>query len=60
VCGPVARVRALALVPSSDITLVPAEERFLMVVRRCRSNGGATALTVQAAYREYQQRATRP
>jgi nitrogen fixation/metabolism regulation signal transduction histidine kinase len=54
---PAARVRALALVPSSDITLAAAEDRFLMSVVPVPPPLVANALAVQAAYREYQQRA---
>jgi len=55
---PSARVRALAAVPSADISLTAtAEERFLMVVQPVPDNLVANALLVQAAYREYQQRA---
>ena len=55
--APGPRVRALACVPSSDITLAPGEERFLMVVQPLPRALAANALAVQAAYREYQQRA---
>jgi nitrogen fixation/metabolism regulation signal transduction histidine kinase len=51
-----ARVRALALLPSADITL-GSEERFLLVVQPVPAQLAANALAVQAAYREYQQRA---
>jgi nitrogen fixation/metabolism regulation signal transduction histidine kinase len=54
---PEARVRALALVPSNDISLLGGEDRFLMVVQPVPSQLVANALSVQAAYREYQQRA---
>jgi nitrogen fixation/metabolism regulation signal transduction histidine kinase len=55
---PSARVRAVALVPSADITLnAAAEERFLMVVQPVPDNLVVNALLVQSAYREYQQRA---
>ena len=54
---PQALVRAVALIPSNDITLAPAEERFLMVVQVVPPALVANALAVQAAYREYQQRA---
>ena len=53
-----ARVRAIALVPNSDISLGSAqEERFLMLVQPVPGALVANALAVQAAYREYQQRA---
>ena len=55
---PSARVRALALVPNTDINLAAAnEERFLMLVQPVPDAVVANALAVQAAYREYQQRA---
>jgi nitrogen fixation/metabolism regulation signal transduction histidine kinase len=53
-----ARVRAVALVPNTDINLAAAnEERFLMLVQPLPDALVANALAVQAAYREYQQRA---
>jgi len=54
---PEARVRAVALVPSNDISLAGGEDRFLMVVQPVPQQLVAHALSVQAAYREYQQRA---
>ena len=54
---PEARVRAVALVPSNDISLAGGEDRFLMVVQPLPQQLVAHALSVQAAYREYQQRA---
>ena len=55
---PTARVRALALVPNLDISLTAGrEERFLMLVQPVPGALVANALAVQAAYREYQQRA---
>jgi nitrogen fixation/metabolism regulation signal transduction histidine kinase len=55
---PSARVRAVALVPNTDINLAAArEERFLMLVQPLPEALVANALAVQAAYREYQQRA---
>ena len=51
------RVRALARVPRSDITLAGGEERFLMVVQPMPRALAVNALAVQAAYSEYQQRA---
>lgn len=54
---PAARVRALVPMPSSDISLVPREERFLFVVQTVSPQLVANALAVQAAYREYQRRA---
>ena len=53
---PRARVRALSLLPSSDIAL-RGEDRFLLVVQAVPRAVAANALAVQAAYREYQQRA---
>ncbi|TDM05769.1 MAG: PAS domain-containing sensor histidine kinase [Ideonella sp. MAG2] len=52
----VARVRVLALLPSNSLTLVPEGERFLMAVRKLPEDMARDALTVQAAYRDYQQR----
>ena len=55
---PSARLRALALVPNTDISLGNAsEDRFLMVVQAVPQALVSNALAVQAAYREYQQRA---
>jgi nitrogen fixation/metabolism regulation signal transduction histidine kinase len=55
---PSARLRAIAEVPNLDISLATAdEERFLMLVQPVPSSLVANALAVQAAYREYQQRA---
>ena len=55
---PSARLRALALVPNTDISLGGAnEDRFLMVVQAVPQALVSNALAVQAAYREYQQRA---
>jgi nitrogen fixation/metabolism regulation signal transduction histidine kinase len=51
-----ARVRALALLPASDLAL-GSEERFLLAVQPIPSAVAANALAVQGAYREYQQRA---
>ena len=50
-----ARVRALALLPSSSIAL-NGEDRYLMVTQALPSSVTANALAVQSAYREYQQR----
>jgi nitrogen fixation/metabolism regulation signal transduction histidine kinase len=56
--APSARVRAVALVPNTDINLASAgEERFLMLVQPVPTAVVANALAVQAAYRDYQQRA---
>ncbi|WP_298234533.1 ATP-binding protein [uncultured Azohydromonas sp.] len=54
--APPALVRALAPVPRPDITLA-GEDRYLLAVRALPPNLTAQALAVQAAYREYQQRA---
>ncbi len=51
-----ARMRAIALVPSTDIAF-GTEDRFLMVVQAVPSTVAQHALEVQGAYREYQQRA---
>ena len=56
--GPVggnARIRALAVIPSSSFDLAP-QERYLMVTQLLPASLAANALAVQAAYREYQQR----
>ena len=50
-----ARARALALLPSSSITL-GGEDRYLMVTQVLPATVTANALAVQGAYREYQQR----
>jgi len=54
--APNARVRAVAIVPSPDISL-GREDRYLMVVQPVPALVAANALAVQSAYREYQQRA---
>jgi len=54
---PQALVRALALIPTNDISLASTEDRFLMVVQEVPPQLVANALAVQAAYRDYQQRA---
>jgi nitrogen fixation/metabolism regulation signal transduction histidine kinase len=51
------RVRALVPLPSSEISLRGAEERFLLVSVPLPRAVAANALKVQAAYSEYQQRA---
>ena len=53
---PKARVRALALLPSSDI-LLGSEEHFLLVSQPVPIAVASNALAVQSAYREYQERA---
>ena len=55
--GQGARVRALALVRDTEISLKPGEERFLLAVQPVPPQLAADALAVQAAYSEYQQRA---
>jgi nitrogen fixation/metabolism regulation signal transduction histidine kinase len=53
-----ARLRAVAVVPNTDISLgAGSEERYLMLVQPVPNALVANALAVQAAYREYQQRA---
>ncbi len=51
------RVRALALLPRTQIELATVDERLLMVVQPMPRALAANALAVQAAYSEYQQRA---
>ena len=51
-----ARVRALAYMPSNSFSL-GAQDRFLMVTQMLPTSMVTNALSVQAAYREYQQRA---
>ena len=51
-----ARVRALALIPSNNFALGD-QDRFLMVTQRLPPSLASNALAVQSAYREYQQRA---
>ena len=53
--GTAARVRAVALIPSSDMAL-GAQERFLVVTQSIAPTLAANALAVTNAYREYQQR----
>lgn len=50
-----ARIRALAWLPSSDITL-SRDERYLQVIQSVPTELVANALRVQSAYSEYQQR----
>ena len=50
-------MRALALVPDTEISLKPGEERFLLAVQPVPRQLAADALAVQSAYSEYQQRA---
>lgn len=51
------RVRALAALRSSEISLGDSEPRYLMVTLPLSRTLAANALAVQAAYSEYQQRA---
>ena len=51
------RVRALALVRDTEISIKPGEERFLLAVQPVPRQLAANALAVQTAYSEYQQRA---
>ena len=51
-----ARVRAIALIPTTTFALGD-EDRYLMVNQLLPRTVAANALAVQAAYREYQQRA---
>jgi len=51
-----ARVRAIALIPSSNFAL-GEQERFLVVTQSIAPGLAANALAVTNAYREYQQRA---
>jgi nitrogen fixation/metabolism regulation signal transduction histidine kinase len=51
------RIRALVVVPSNDMAINAAEDRFLLVVQPLPRALAANALAVQAAYSEYQQRA---
>src|SRR5437867_4004680 len=52
-----ARVRALAIIPSSELSLSASDDRFLMVTQAVPPELVRNALAVQTAYREYQQRA---
>jgi len=54
---PPVRVRALALVPSNEISLAAREDRFLYVTQTVPPQLVANALAVQTAFREYQRRA---
>jgi PAS domain S-box-containing protein len=51
------RIRALAKLPSSEVSLVAGEDRYLMLVQPIVRSLAANALAVQSAYSEYQQRA---
>ena len=52
-----ARIRVLAALPSNEISLRPAEARFVWATQALPPALAANALAVQAAYSEYQQRA---
>jgi PAS domain S-box-containing protein len=52
-----ARIRVLVAVPSNEIALRTAGERFLWLVQPLPQALAANALAVQSAYSEYQQRA---
>ena len=54
--GTAARVRAVAVIPSSNFTL-GEQERYLVVTQSIAPALAANALAVTSAYREYQQRA---
>jgi len=54
---PPVRVRAVALLPSNEISLTTREDRFLYVTQLVPPQLVANALAVQNAYREYQRRA---
>ena len=54
--GTAARVRAVALIPSSNFAL-GEQERYLWVTQSIAPSIAANALAVTSAYREYQQRA---
>jgi len=54
--GGAARVRAVAFIPTATFAL-GEEDRFLVVTQLLPPTLAANALAVQAAYREYQQRA---
>jgi nitrogen fixation/metabolism regulation signal transduction histidine kinase len=54
--GAAARVRAVAVIPSSNFAL-GEQERFLVVTQSIAPGLAANALAVTNAYREYQQRA---
>ncbi|MEO5844622.1 MAG: ATP-binding protein [Caldimonas sp.] len=54
--GATARVRAVAVIPSSNFAL-GEQERFLVVTQSIAPGLAANALAVTNAYREYQQRA---
>jgi nitrogen fixation/metabolism regulation signal transduction histidine kinase len=54
--GAAARVRAVAVIPSSHFAL-GEQERFLVVTQSLAPGLAANALAVTSAYREYQQRA---
>ena len=51
------RLRALARVPRTQVSLLGGEDRFLMVTQPLARSLAQNALAVQSAYSEYQQRA---
>jgi len=51
------RVRALARVPRTQVSLSGGEDRYLMVIQPIARALAVNALAVQSAYSEYQQRA---
>ncbi|HEY6132683.1 MAG TPA: ATP-binding protein [Rubrivivax sp.] len=52
-----ARIRALVVVPNTDLAINAGEDRFLLVGQPLPRGLATNALAVQAAYSEYQQRA---
>ncbi len=54
---PRVRLRALALLPRTDLSLAQSEDRYLFVVQSVSPQLVSHALAVQSAYREYQRRA---
>jgi len=54
---PRVRLRALALLPNTGMSLAPGEDRYLFVVQSVSPQLVGNALAVQSAYREYQRRA---
>ena len=51
------RLRALALLPATEISLTQGDDRYLFVVQAVSPQLVGNALAVQNAYREYQRRA---
>ena len=54
---PRVRLRALALLPATEISLAQGDDRYLFVVQAVSPQLVGNALAVQNAYREYQRRA---